>query len=349
MSRMFYTSILAAGMLATGCSGEVNPEYTAPAKTEPAEIDRTAFAKGADISWVTKMESEGIKFYNAAGEETECTELMKQIGMNSVRFRVWVNPEEGWNGKGDVIAKALRAQKLGMRIMIDFHYSDTWADPGSQTVPEVWKNYGIEELKNAVAEHTEDILGALKDCGVDVEWVQVGNETTDGMLWELGRSTKNPKNYAELTTAGYNAVKSVYPEAKVIVHLDGGDSYTKYNRIFNLMKSYGGKYDMIGMSLYPSYNESGWQTPVKSCIENIRKANSAYGCNVMICEVGMPWNEPETAKEMLSYLITNAEATGCCDGVFYWEPEAQPGYNNGYSLGAFADGKPTAALDPFGE
>ena len=111
----------AALVLAAGCS-EVNPEYTAPETVEPEEIDRTAFAKGADISWVTKMESEGIKFYNAAGEETECTALMKQIGMNSIRLRVWVDPDEGWNGKGDVVAKALRAQKLGMRIMIDFHY-----------------------------------------------------------------------------------------------------------------------------------------------------------------------------------------------------------------------------------
>lgn len=348
MKKMIFMSISAAMLLGAGCT-EVNPEYTRPEEAEPVEIDRTAFAKGADISWVTQMESEGIKFYNAAGEETECTALMKQIGMNSIRLRVWVNPEAGWNGKGDVIAKALRAQKLGMRIMIDFHYSDTWADPGSQTVPAAWSGYGIEELKTAVAGHTKDVLGALKACGVDVEWVQVGNETRDGMLWELGRSTKNPKNYADLTTAGYNAVKSVYPDAKVIVHLDGGDDYTKYTRIFNLMKTYGGKYDMVGMSLYPSYNESGWEAPAKACIENIKKINSTYGCNVMICEVGMPWDDAATAKAMLSYLLTNAKATGCCDGVFYWEPEAPAGYNGGYALGAFADGKPTAALDPFGE
>lgn len=348
MKKMLIIQILATALMAASCS-EVNPEYTAPERVEPVVIDRTAFAKGADISWVTKMESEGIKFYNAAGTETECTELMQQIGMNSIRLRVWVNPKDGWNSKGDVIVKAMRAQKLGMRIMIDFHYSDTWADPGSQTVPEAWSSYGIEELKNAVAEHTKDVLTALKDCGVEVEWVQVGNETTDGMLWELGRSTKNPKNYAELTAAGYDAAKSVFPDSKVIVHLDSGDSYNRYNRIFSLLNSYGGKFDMIGMSLYPSYNESGWETPTKACIENIKKANQAFGCNVMICEVGMPWDDAETAKSMLSYLLTNAKATGCCDGVFYWEPEAPAGYNNGYALGAFADGKPTVALDPFAE
>ena len=344
---MFICGILAAGMLAAAGCAEVNPEYTAPKKQETPTVDRTAFAKGADISWCTEMESKGIKFYNADGEETECTELMRQIGMNSIRLRVWVNPVEGWNGKGDVIAKALRAQKLGMRLMIDFHYSDTWADPGNQTIPAAWRGYGIEEMKKAVAEHTADVLSGLKDCGVDVEWVQVGNETTDGMLWELGRCTTNPQNYAELTNAGYDAVKSVYPEAKVIVHLDGGQDNWKYRRIFGELKKYGGNYDMIGMSLYPSYDTSGWQGPTNSCIENMKKVSAEYGCRVMICEVGMPWNDAETAKAMLSYFMTEAKGTGVCDGVFYWEPEAPAGYNGGYQLGAFADGKPTVALDAF--
>ena len=346
MKKMFFTTMMAAALaLAAGCE-DVNPEYTAPESTEPEEIDRTAFAKGADISWVTKMESEGIKFYNAAGEETECTALMKQIGMNSIRLRVWVNPEEGWNGKGDVVAKALRAQKLGMRIMIDFHYSDTWADPGNQTLPAAWSSFGISELKNAVSEHTKDVLGALKAAGVDVEWVQVGNETRDGMLWELGRATKYPQNYTDLTNAGYDAVKSVYPDAKVVVHLDNGNSINYYNRIFGILEKYNGKYDLIGMSLYPS---SDWESATKACIENIKKCYQTYGHDVMICEVGMPWDDPQTAKEMLTYLMTNAKATGRCDGIFYWEPEAPAGYNGGYGLGAFADGKPTAALDPFGE
>jgi arabinogalactan endo-1,4-beta-galactosidase len=347
MKKMFFNMIMASAalVLAAGCS-EVNPEYTAPETVEPEEIDRTAFAKGADISWVTKMESEGIKFYNAAGEETECTALMKQIGMNSIRLRVWVDPEEGWNGKGDVVAKALRAQKLGMRIMIDFHYSDTWADPANQTTPAAWKSYDIEHLKSAVTAHTTDVLQALKTAGVDVEWVQVGNETRDGMLWDLGRATTNPLNYTALNNAGYDAAKAVYPEAKVVVHLDNGNEFWYYERIFGILKKNGGKFDIIGMSLYPS---SDWKSATESCIANITKCNQTYGCPVMICEVGMPWDDPENAKAMLSRLITGAKATGCCDGVFYWEPEAPAGYNGGYSLGAFADGKPTAALDAFAE
>ncbi len=346
MKMSFIAMIAAALTVAAGCDKAKTETNNEQEKDKPEESGSSVFAKGADISWVTKMESEGIKFYNAAGKETECTALMKQIGMNSIRLRVWVNPEEGWNGKADVVAKAIRAQKLGMRIMIDFHYSDTWADPGSQTVPAAWSSFGISELKKAVSNHTKDVLGALKAAGVDVEWVQVGNETSDGMLWDLGKASKYPKNYTALTNAGYDAVKSVYPDAKVIVHLDKGNSISHYNWIFDILQKNNGKYDMIGMSLYPTSN---WEGPAKSCIENIKKCHQTYGCNVMICEVGMPWDDPQTAKKMLSYLIVNAKATDCCDGVFYWEPEAPAGYNGGYTLGAFADGKPTAALDPFGE
>ncbi len=96
------------------------------------------FAKGADISWLTQMEAEGRKFYNASGTETECMALLKSLGMNTIRLRVWVNPSPAWNNIPDVVAKAIRAKNLGLRIMIDFHYSDWWADPGKQTKPAAW-------------------------------------------------------------------------------------------------------------------------------------------------------------------------------------------------------------------
>ena len=92
--------------------------------------ETVTFAKGADISWVTEMEKSGMKFYNANGKQTDCFELMKELGMNAIRLRVWVNPTDGYCNKADVVAKALRAKALGLELMIDFHYSDSWADPG---------------------------------------------------------------------------------------------------------------------------------------------------------------------------------------------------------------------------
>ena len=322
---------------------------------EDISIDRTAFAKGADISWITEMESKGMKFYNSNAEERECTALMKEIGMNAVRYRVWVNPSDGWNSSTDVLVKALRAQKLGMRIMIDFHYSDTWADPGHQSPPDAWASFDIDQLVKAVSDHTTEVLSLLKKYGIDVEWVQVGNETRTGMMWPLGSYQENGgKNYTALTNAGYDAVKSIYPDAKVIVHLDGGHDNSLYTRIFSVLKANGGKYDMIGMSLYPCWwnNEKNafdtdWKPNTDACIANIKKVNEAYGKEVMICETGMPVNNPENAKEMLSYLLKKTMELDCCKGVFYWEPQAPDGYNDGYGLGAFEDGRPTAALDPF--
>lgn len=318
-------------------------------------IDRTAFAKGADISWITQMESQGMKFYNKDGAERECTALMKEIGMNAVRYRVWVNPVDGWNSATDVLVKAIRAQKLGLRIMIDFHYSDTWADPGNQTPPAAWASYDINQLIEAVSIHTTEVLSLLKKYEVDVEWVQVGNETRTGMMWPLGNYKENGgKNYTDLTNAGYDAVKAVYPEAKVIVHLDGGHDNSLYTRIFSVLKANGGKYDMIGMSLYPCWwnNETSsfgtdWKPNTDACLANIKKVYETYGKEVIICETGMPVTNPDIAKEMLSYLLEKTQELECCKGVFYWEPQAPNGYNDGYGLGAFQNGKPTAALDPF--
>lgn len=357
---MFLT-LIAAALLAGACVEEPNPAYT-PRETEPpVEIDRTAFARGADISWTTQLESEGQTFATTEGVTMECTALMKQIGMNAIRLRVWVDPAEGWSSASDVLVKARRAQALGMRIMIDFHYSDTWADPGKQVIPAAWLSLDTEGLRQAVADHTAEVLALLKANGVEVEWVQVGNETTNGMLRHTslddegnageissvgGSLREHPENYAAFTTAGYDAVKSVYPDAKVIVHVDRGHNIAYARNVFNVLESYGGKYDLIGLSLYP---DDSWRTMTEACVANITALYEEFGRDVMICEVGMPWDDAPTAREMLTYLIQNARASGHCPGVFYWEPEAPAGYNGGYDKGAFANGRPTEALDAFKE
>jgi arabinogalactan endo-1,4-beta-galactosidase len=243
------------------------------------------FAKGADVSWLTEMEKDGVKFYNQNGKATECMKLLREEGTNSIRLRVWVNPEGGWCGKDDVIAKAWRAQQLGFRLMIDFHYSDTWADPGNQKVPAAWQGYTAEQMKQAVADHTKDVLTALKDRGVtNVEWVQVGNETRDGMLFNsdeavTGQVSKNAANFAAYVNAGYDAVKAVYPQAKVIVHVDEGNNLGRYTWLFGELKKKSGKWDVIGMSLYPEDNN--WQDLTTNCLNNIKTLSEQYNCHVI--------------------------------------------------------------------
>ena len=349
--RPLYRIIAAAAiMLATGCDGQ-DPDKT-DIGTYPSPIERVFFAKGADISWTTRMESEGMKFYNAAGQERECTELMKDIGMNSIRLRVWVNPADGWNGKEDVLEKARRANELGMNIMIDFHYSDTWADPGHQSVPAQWAGYNVAQMASAISSHTTDVLSALKSEGIDIEWVQTGNEVNSGMLWPSGKvEGSDAMNFGSYLNAGYEAVKKIYPEAKVVLHLSNGHDAGMYTWFLDLMKKRGGKFDMVGMSLYPMWWENGgwndWKTPVDACIANIGNVIATYGKPVMICETGARVHEPEISREIMQYILDKTRQIKGCHGVFYWEPQAPKGYNDGYEMGAFADGKPTIALDPF--
>ncbi|MGV8095205.1 MAG: arabinogalactan endo-beta-1,4-galactanase [Mangrovibacterium sp.] len=329
--------------LFTACDDE--PSLQTPLD-EPV-YDMTGFARGADVSWLTEMEKSGSKFYNAAGKETECMHLLRELGMNSIRLRVWANPSDGWCNKSDVLIKAWRAQKLGMRVMIDFHYSDSWADPSQQTKPAAWEGMSLEELKTAVADHTREVLNLLKTNGITPEWVQVGNETGNGMLWDEGKASVNMAQYAVLNNAGYDAVKEIFPDAKVIVHVQSGNDNSLFRWLFDGLKGNAGKWDVIGMSLYPTTDN--WQQMTTSCIQNMTDMISRYGKEVMICEVGMPWDEAETAKSFLTGLITQAKdiANDQCLGVFYWEPQS---YNNwkGYTLGAFDNtGKPTVALDAF--
>lgn len=325
-----------------GCDDNDKPVYP-----EPPVFDMSGFAKGADVSWLTEMEQSNKRFYDRNGREWECMALLRELGMNSIRLRVWVDPANGWCNKEDLLVKAFRARNLGMRLMVDFHYSDTWADPGQQTKPAAWESLDMEGLKAAVATHTKEVLNLLKENGITPEWVQVGNETGDGMLWEDGRASKNMKNYADLNNAGYDAVKEVFPDAKVIVHLQKGDDNSLFRWLFDGLKENGGKWDVIGMSLYPTVEN--WEDMNSKCVANMRDMIARYGSEVMLCEVGMPLDQAEVCRVFLEELIAetkNIEGDKCL-GIFYWEPQAYGGWE-AYPLGAFDDnGRPTVALDAF--
>lgn len=354
MKNMIGKALLLASTLMFSITGTSCSNDAAATPEQEKKYDMTGFAKGADVSWLTELESNGTLFYDANGKPQECMALLRDLGMNSIRLRVWVNPDGGWCGKDDVVAKAWRAHKLGMRLMIDFHYSDTWADPGKQYVPAAWKDYNFEQMKQAVADHTRDVLTALKERNIDVEWVQVGNETSDGMLWNdadgadalavTGRASKNMANFAAYVNAGYNAVKAVYPDAKVIVHLDKGNKLSQYTWMFDGLKQHGAKWDVIGMSLYPDWiTDQTWQQVSDDCLANMQTLATKYGCNVILSEIGMVWNS-ENAAPFLKKMVDGCKALSICEGVFYWEPETY-GNLNGYDKGAFDDsGKPTVAL-----
>jgi arabinogalactan endo-1,4-beta-galactosidase len=298
------------------------------------------------------LEAHGGQLFNAQGEKRENTQLMKDYGLNAVRLRVWVNPKDGFCNKEDVLVMAKRAKAHDMAIMIDFHYSDWWADPAKQNIPEAWKELDYKQMKKALAKHTRETLQLLKDNDIDVKWVQVGNETTHGFLWDMGRAEKNMEQYAGLSDAGYAAVKKVYPKAICIVHLDGGCDIKRYHLIFNGLKQYKSRYDMIGLSVYPYWDiEAGLtksdQETLDKAIANICQLYQEYGKELMIVETGYNADEPEKGKKFLSDLIEASvnQTEGHCKGVFYWAPELE----GHYKLGAFRNHRPTVIMDAYKE
>jgi len=325
------------------CKKTNNNSGTNPPPSPP----NPEFAKGADISWLTQMEAASRKFYNSNGAEQECISLLKSLGMNTIRLRVWVNPANGWNNSADVVSKAVRAKNTGMRIMIDFHYSDTWADPGHQEKPTAWAGLDLATLKTTLYNHTINVLTALKNNGVIPEWVQIGNETNNGMLWPDAKASTNMNNIAQLINAGYDAVKAVNATTKVIVHVSNGWDNNLFRWLFDGLKNNGGKWDVTGMSLYPSPLD--WATLNSQCFANMNDMVARYGKEVMVVEVGMSWDQATACNSFLADLITKTKSvTGNKGlGVLYWEPQC---YNNwqGYTKGAFDDaGRPTAALNAF--
>jgi arabinogalactan endo-1,4-beta-galactosidase len=303
------------------------------------------FANGADIGWLSQFENEGYIFRDTSGIKKNCMEILKEMGMNALRFRVWVNPSGGYCNKKDVATMAHRADSMGFKVMIDFHMSDTWADPSHQTKPAGWVNDNFSQLLIDVYNHVYSVLDTLKTLGVIPAWVQIGNETNDGMLWEDGRASTHMNNFAALINSGYSAVKAVDSTIQVIIHLSNGHDDAMYRWMFDGLKSNGAKWDIIGMSVYPYWANLPWYTDDSLALITMKDMISRYQTKVMVCETGYLYNQADTAKKFLTDLIEKTKSAGGL-GVFYWEPES---YNNGYDLGAWnpLTQEPTVALDAF--
>lgn len=333
------------------------------------------FWLGADISGTTELEQQGIVLLNANGEPRENTALMKEYGINAIRLRVWVHPENrifvpstepntpwdsrptyndsdvpAWCSPEDVLIMAQRAHALGMAIMIDFHYSDWWADPGKQNIPAAWADMSYLEMRDAAVEHTRSTLALLRKHGINVRWVQIGNETTHGFLWPMARAEENMEHYAGITDACYDAAKSIYPDALCIVHLDCGSDLRRYQFIFDGLEQYGARYDMIGMSMYPYWDlqehlTSDENETLAKIVSNIKSLYVRYQKETMITEIGYHADYPQQGYEyMLHSMRALRDSTdGHCHGVFYWAPELE----GSYPLGAFRDHRPTHIMDAF--
>ena len=352
MFRLYCFTILfaiAANAVLQAQNGKVSISIQKPSDIPTSPY---AMALGADASWLPQMEATGYKFYDKDGSEKDCLQLLRDRGMNTIRLRVFVNPSEnkasGHCSKKETVVMAQRAKKMGMRVMIDFHYSDTWADPGKQAKPAAWANHLFPELLNDLYNHTFDVLDTLKTAGIIPEWVQIGNEIPGGMLWPDG-STKNWPQLAQLLNKGYDATKAVDKSIKVIVHIDQGNNNERFRKFFDNATANGVKYDVIGLSYYPFWIKSDYTATIADLRNNLFDMVSRYQKEVMVVEVGGEYTRVQNTYDMLVKVIkaVNAVPDRKGLGVIYWEPEGANSWSH-YKLNCWQDdGKPSPALDAF--
>lgn len=318
------------------------------------KLPLTTIAKGGDISWLPQMEASGYVFYNDNGEPEDCFKILKDHGINSVRLRTWVNPSDnpqsGHCSKEETVAMAKRAKEWGMKVMINFHYSDSWADPGKQNKPKDWEGLNFEELKQALYDYTYDVINDLKKEGISPEWVQLGNEIPSGMIHPEGH-TDNWPQLVELLNKGYDAVKAVSPSSKIILHVDQGNNNERFRWWFDNAEEHGAKYDIIGMSFYPWWldGKPDYRDVIDDLGANLIDMANRYNKEVMVVEVGGEDVQPNNTYNMLKAVIQKVREVPNNNGlgVFYWEPQGARSWSH-YALSAWGeDGRPTKAMDAF--
>jgi len=244
------------------------------------------FYRGMDASAVLALENSGVKYYNFDGEEQDVFMTLAQAGVNYIRLRVWNDPYDengnGYGGGNNDVATAItlgqRATKYGMKVCIDFHYSDFWADPKKQFVPKAWEGMEIEEKADALYDFTLDSLTQLLEAGVDVGMVQIGNEINNGMSGET-----DVANIRKLLTAGSKAVREAAvnsgKEILVAVHYTNIDDMKKLDTLLTGLQVKEIDYDIVGLSFYPYWH--GTMDDLKNAITHIR---NTYGKKVYVAE-----------------------------------------------------------------
>lgn len=293
------------------------------------------FIKGVDISSIISEENSGVKFYNEAGQVQDIFKTLHDAGVNYIRVRVWNNPYDangnGYGGGNNDLAKAIeigkRASENGMKLLVDFHYSDFWADPGKQMVPKAWANLSYDDKKTALYNYTKDSLQAMLNQGIDIGMVQIGNETTNGIAGETDWT-----KMCGLFDAGSKAVRDVNPKILVALHFTNPETPGRYATIADTLSKNNVDYDVFASSYYPNWH--GTLSNLTSVLKNVA---DTYGKKVMVAETSYPYTKTDgdlgsgqtfdypitvqgQANEIREVMNVVASVGSAGLGVFYWEP-----------------------------
>lgn len=245
--------------------------------------------KGADISFVDEIETEGGAFYDN-GLKRDVLDILKDSGVNSARLRLWNNPDFDYCNPAKTMMMAKRIKDKGLHFLLDFHYSDYWADPGKQYMPKAWQSLNFVELVQAVEDFTSEILLQLKEQGTLPDMVQVGNEITNGMIWEQGRvggewNTKEQwQKLASLIEAGIRGVRAVAADLPIMIHIDRGADNEGSRYFYDRLDQHHIEFDIIGLSYY-----SWWHGALEAFTHNMNDLAERYEKDIVVVEVAYPW------------------------------------------------------------
>ncbi|QNB16970.1 glycoside hydrolase family 53 protein [Paraburkholderia tropica] len=360
MNRRDMLSWLACTALASGAS---LPGLARAGETENGarEAPGEHLAMGADVSTLLELEANGARFYDH-GKADDCLRIFKRHGLDAIRIKVWndpgnpdyfpanQSPATGYNNAKHVRVLARRAAELGLRVLIDFHYSDWWADPGKQYPPHAWAGKDLAQTCDLLGEYTTSVLHMLREEGVRPEWVQTGNEITGGMLWPLGKYDQWD-NLATLLKTAHDAVKSVDPNIKHMLHIDSGGDNAKSRWWFDSAVQRGVNFDLIGLSYYPQ-----WQGSLDDLQNNANDLSARYGKDIIVVETAYPWTtsdgdaepnamtntgtatfppSPQGQSQFFAALtnVVKSIPDGRGKGIFWWEPEWIPTPDVGWKVG----------------
>ncbi len=284
--------------------------YPAVFPSNPKPVDKML---GADISFLPELEAKGMKFSDK-GVEKDVLLILKEHGFNYIRLRLFNNPsaDSGYSPKlgfcdlAHTMAMAKRVKAAGMKFLLDFHYSDYWADPGKQYKPAAWKNLSFAELKKAVYGYTRDVIQQLKDQGTPPDMVQIGNEINHGILWPEG-NISNPDQLAELLKAGTAAVKSVDPSIFLLLHVALGGQRDESVFFIDNMLARGVYFDVIGESYYPK-----WHGTTEDLEHNLADLAARYRKDLIVVE----YSQRKAEVNRIAFDVPGGRGKGTC----IWEP-----------------------------
>ena len=313
--------------------------------TPDAGAASTLSMRGADVSSLQRAIDVGAKYYTSGGSAADPLDILKSAGVNYVRLRVWNNPASGYNNAAKVLAYARTVKAKGLKLLLDLHYSDTWADPGNQRKPGAWASHGIGALTTDVYNYTNGLCKSLKAQGTTPDSVQIGNEINVGMLFNDGKINNNDfTNLGKLLKSGYNAVKDCNAGTQVVIHTANTDNVDHARWFYDGIRGQGVKWDITGLSYYCNWH--GSMSHMSSVVADTR---TRYGKPVILAETAAPFTlaNADSATNSVTGACSGYAATsagqgaafsavqdaakaGGAIGVFYWEPTWTAVAGNGW-------------------